>query len=245
MTDSTVPQTSTTSHPLQFKWTLWHDVAGAKGKANYAANLREVASFDTVEDFWAYVHPYCIDSTYLVSGSSPVNPNKSIMSMFLNSVILYLWRLFNNLKEPSQLVPGNTYNLFKHGIEPKWEDPQNSAGGEWRVSCPASRRPQVDVDQYWVNTILTVIGEGFAPDESDDIAGIVLNIKIGTDRIAIWTKSALDEDLQKRIGRRWRETTNISPRMEYMSFKDAMATNSRRLRFRYFIEWSQIYVHFA
>lgn len=40
-------------HPLQFKWTLWHDVAEKKSKGPYAANLREVASFDTVEDFWA------------------------------------------------------------------------------------------------------------------------------------------------------------------------------------------------
>lgn len=47
------PAESTGPHPLQFKWTLWHDRTDKK--AAYAANLREVASFDTVEDFWAYV----------------------------------------------------------------------------------------------------------------------------------------------------------------------------------------------
>lgn len=56
MTDSGAAEVPNNSHPLQFKWTLWHDVAAGKGRgsaANYAANLREVASFDTVEDFWA------------------------------------------------------------------------------------------------------------------------------------------------------------------------------------------------
>lgn len=147
----------------------------------------------------------------------------------------YTCSLFNNLKEPSTLLVGNTYNLFKSGIEPKWEDPQNTAGGEWRVGVPSSRKSSLD--EYWVNTILTVIGEGFGPDESDDITGIVLNIKRGSDRIAIWTKSALNEELQRRVGNRWRETANISPRMEYICFKDALGTtNNKRPRFRYFIE---------
>lgn len=56
MTDSEAAETSNNTHPLQFKWTLWHDVAASRGKtsaSNYAANMREVASFDTVEDFWA------------------------------------------------------------------------------------------------------------------------------------------------------------------------------------------------
>lgn len=42
-------------HPLQFKWTLWHDPPKNKGSSgkNWADNLRPIASFDTVEDFWA------------------------------------------------------------------------------------------------------------------------------------------------------------------------------------------------
>lgn len=138
-------------------------------------------------------------------------------------------RLFNNLKEPSQLSQGNTYNLFKSGIEPKWEDPANSAGGEWRCALPPTR-PE-NLDEYWVNTVLTVIGEGFGPDESDDIAGIVLNIKRMGFRIAIWTKSALDESLQKRIGNRWKETANIITRIEFISFKDALARSKARPRY--------------
>lgn len=131
--------------------------------------------------------------------------------------------------EPSQLQTANTYNLFKFGIEPKWEDPQNQMGGEWRVTVPSTRKAQLD--EYWVNTVLTVIGEGFGPAESDDIAGIVVNIKRGVDRIAIWTKTSLDKPLQESIGRRWRETASILPKMEYMAFKDAMGGGKPRARY--------------
>lgn len=139
--------------------------------------------------------------------------------------------------EPSKLLQGNTYNLFKFGIEPKWEDVQNEAGGEWRVTVPASRKTQLD--EYWVNTVLTVIGEGFSPEESDDIAGIVVNIKRGNDRIAIWTKTSLDQQLQEGIGRRWRETASIRPKIEYIAFKDSMGGvrgSGNRPRSRYQVE---------
>lgn len=106
-------------------------------------------------------------------------------------------------------------------------------GGEWRCTVPTSRSD--NMDEFWVNTVLTVIGEGFGPDESDDIAGIVVNIKRSILRIAIWTKSSLDESLQMRIGNRWKETANIMMRIEYLSFKEAL-NNKNRARPRYVLE---------
>ena len=40
-------------HPLQNRWALWY-FKNDKTK-DWASNLKLVASFDTVEDFWAYV----------------------------------------------------------------------------------------------------------------------------------------------------------------------------------------------
>lgn len=99
-------------------------------------------------------------------------------------------------------------------------------GGEWRVSTPPSSK--LDVDEYWVNTVLTVIGEGFDPEESDDIAGIVVNIKRGCLRIAIWTQNAGNEQLQMALGSRWKETANITTRMEFFSFKDSLSQTRPR-----------------
>lgn len=144
--------------------------------------------------------------------------------------------MFNNLQEPSQLAVGSTYNLFKDGIRPEWEDPANSNGGEWRVVVPPSK-PQL-LDQYWVNTLLTSIGEGFAPDDSDDIAGLVINLRRGGNRVNIWTKSALNENLQKSIGLTWKESLmNENARLEYLTFKDQMGgRRSARPAPRYIVD---------
>lgn len=140
-------------------------------------------------------------------------------------------RVFNSLKEPSLLPNNHTYNLFKSGIVPKWEDEQNQNGGEWRSFIPTSRSEILD--ECWVNTVLTVIGEGFGPSESDDIAGVVMNRKRGGyNRVAIWTKSASDEDLQMRIGQRWRDTSGMSTELKYLVFQDQLSSH-KKMRARY------------
>jgi Eukaryotic initiation factor 4E len=42
-------------HPLQFRWSMWHDQPLKTPRSAWGAELREIASFDTVEGFWAYV----------------------------------------------------------------------------------------------------------------------------------------------------------------------------------------------
>lgn len=111
----------------------------------------------------------------------------------------------------------------------------NSNGGEWRVVVPLSK-PQL-LDQYWVNTLLTTIGEGFAPEDSDDIAGLVINLRRGGNRMNIWTKSALNENLQKSIGLTWKESLmNENARLEYLTFKDQMGGRRARPTARYIVD---------
>jgi hypothetical protein len=38
-------------HPLQFSWTLWHDQPSKT--RSWGSGLKEIASFGTVEEFWA------------------------------------------------------------------------------------------------------------------------------------------------------------------------------------------------
>jgi translation initiation factor 4E len=127
------------------------------------------------------------------------------------------FRLFNNLLEPSRLPLLHTYSLFKHGTRPEWEDPKLKQGGELRVQVSRD-----SVDQAWVDTVLALIGEAFDAPESDDIAGVVLQIrKGGYHRIAIWAKSLAGEQVLRNIGVRWRQVAIRSQdQIEYMSFKD-------------------------
>lgn len=48
---------STQPHPLQFSWSLWHDQPGKNSKS-WGTELRNVASFATVEEFWSYVQSF-------------------------------------------------------------------------------------------------------------------------------------------------------------------------------------------
>ena len=119
--------------------------------------------------------------------------------------------------------------MFKDGIEPKWEDKSNENGGEWRLPLPTRKEL---LDEYWINTVLTTIGEGFEPDASDDINGIVVNLRRAGDRLSIWTKSATKEALQLSIGNRWMETAISNRPIDYTAFKD-QKVNGRHAKSRY------------
>lgn len=136
------------------------------------------------------------------------------------------WALFNNILEPSNLAASSNYHLFKEGIAPKWEDPANSEGGKWVLMNPPSYKERLD--QYWIHTVLTVIGEGFDAELSEDIAGLVLSTRRQADRISMWTKTSADEPLQKRIGEAWRATAtptglHDNVQLEYLIHKDSIA----------------------
>jgi translation initiation factor 4E len=42
------------------------------------------------------------------------------------------WRMFNNLKPASQLSIGSNYHVFRHGVIPMWEDPENKVRRVYR-----------------------------------------------------------------------------------------------------------------
>eukprot|EP00163_Fabomonas_tropica_P016150 TRINITY_DN290_c0_g1_i8.p1 TRINITY_DN290_c0_g1~~TRINITY_DN290_c0_g1_i8.p1 ORF type:complete len:327 (-),score=114.64 TRINITY_DN290_c0_g1_i8:107-1087(-) len=88
------------------------------------------------------------------------------------------WCTFNNVQPPSQLISGSNYHLFKDGIKPAWEDPHNQKGGKWIVTIPRARKAEVDT--FWLNAVLTCIGEGFT--DSDAVCGVVVSLRKASDR---------------------------------------------------------------
>jgi hypothetical protein len=60
----------------------------------------------------------------------------------------------------------DTFSMFKKGIRPEWEDPENSKGCEFFLRKTLS----ADMcDLYWENLILGMLGE--ALEEDDEICG--------------------------------------------------------------------------
>ncbi|KAB0395268.1 hypothetical protein E2I00_015829, partial [Balaenoptera physalus] len=112
------------------------------------------------------------------SNQEVANPEHYIKHPLQNS-------LYNHIQLSSNLMPGCDYSLFKDGIEPMWEDEKNKRGGRWLITLNKQQR-RSDLDRFWLETLLCLIGESF-DDYSDDVCGAVVNVRAKGDKIAIWT----------------------------------------------------------
>lgn len=57
------------------------------------------------------------------------------------------------------------FSMFKRGIRPEWEDPQNQKASEYSTAKPFD----LDIDILWENLVLALIGETI--EEHDEICG--------------------------------------------------------------------------
>lgn len=180
-------------HPLQYTWVLWYDSPGKRvAQSSWFAQMKRVAEFNTVEDFWG---------------------------------------LFNNVRVPSKITSGSNYHLFKKGIQPMWEDAANQKGGKWVVVLPKGRKDLLDA--YWLNAILSIIGENF--DDGDAICGCVISIRKQQDKLAVWTQDAEDEAAAMRIGRQLKLALSLGDGVTigYQSHADSMKKSSSFAKNRY------------
>lgn len=108
------------------------------------------------------------------------------------------WGLYLNIRPPSMLHNTCDYSVFKEGIQPMWEVAENEHGGRWLITIDKSRQSDL-LDTIWLEVLLAVIGEQFGAD-TDDICGIVVNIRNKGSKISIWTTDANKDETNRRIG---------------------------------------------
>lgn len=114
------------------------------------------------------------------------------------------WSVFNNLPAPSQfftappkprsqvggrLVEG--WSLFRHGVQPEWEDPKNSSGAE----ITASTDSLAQIDAWWEHTLLAVIGGVLSDAEEITGVRVIDKSKKGSKpvyRLELWFTEELD-----------------------------------------------------
>jgi len=93
------------------------------------------------------------------------------------------WRLFNNLPEPRAFFATksdsrrklvgqrkvDSISLFREGVKPEWEDPQNCNGGELLF-----RSEKLDLmNKLWYELVLVLVGEAISPT-----SGIIMGARI-------------------------------------------------------------------
>ncbi|XP_014209039.1 eukaryotic translation initiation factor 4E-1A isoform X2 [Copidosoma floridanum] len=143
------------------------------------------------------------------------------------------WSLYNHIKQASELKIGCDYSMFKQGIRPMWEDDANKHGGRWLINLDRKQR-SVDLDNFWLEILLCMIGEGFN-DSSDTICGAVVNIRSRQDKIALWTGNAKLEDNILEIGRKLKERLKIASKLQipYQVHRDTMVKSGSTIKSTY------------
>ncbi|CCT63002.1 probable translation initiation factor eIF-4E [Fusarium fujikuroi] len=135
-------------HPLQNKWTLWFTKPPSGKGDNWNDLLKEVITFDSVEEFWG---------------------------------------VYNNVAPVSELSLKSDYHLFKAGVRPEWEDPQNKHGGKWSYQYKDKRN--IDVDRLWLQVMMAAIGETLEDEDDGEVMGVVVNVRKAFFRIGVWTRT--------------------------------------------------------
>jgi len=115
--------------------------------------------------------------------------------------------------------------MFKHGIQPTWEDPENQRGGKWVLVCKQQwRGPRLD--SMWQGLVLALIGNAF--DDEGDVSGVVISIRAkGGDKISIWTKTCDNEEKCLRIGQQFLKSMEMDgASIGYQIHSDALAAST-------------------
>lgn len=169
-------------------------------------------SFDSVEEFWGIY----------VSAIQPL--------------IFFAANGFkNNITLTSELPQKADYHLFKKGVRPEWEDPQNKHGGKWAYT--SKEKKGVPIDDLWLNVLLAAIGETLEDDDDGEVMGVVCNVRGKFYRLGLWTKSSTSskidrKDVLTRIGTRFKESLGLPPteQVEFTGHTESASSGSTRAK---------------
>ena len=65
--------------------------------------------------------------------------------------------MYNNLYNVEEIMPNTDYMMFKKGIRPEWEDPDNREGGKWVVTLPIQEDMEEEATQAWTKSLVSMI----------------------------------------------------------------------------------------
>ncbi|KAF8821009.1 putative eukaryotic initiation factor-4E [Cardiosporidium cionae] len=154
--------------PLRYTWKLWEQVElGLKrGTAkHYSNNTKELATFSTVQEFWEIWNQLPQPSALLMQ-KRMIRKDKNGLQQEVDGLM-----------------------IFKDGVSPMWEDPANKCGGHLEFKFLAHMIGKGQIDEYWNNLVLALIGDTL--ECGDLITGVrmvdKLNVvKNGFLRIEVW-----------------------------------------------------------
>jgi translation initiation factor 4E len=160
----------------------------------------------------------------------------------------------NNIAPTSELALKSDYHLFKEGVRPEWEDPQNKHGGKWSYQFKEKRN--VPIDELWLHVMLSAIGETLEGEDDGELMGVVVNVRKGFYRIGVWTRTIgksipgggdgdvaggkgrsteKGKEVLMNIGRKFKEVLKLpaSEVVEFSGHTDSAHSGSTRAKAKY------------
>lgn len=139
---------------------------------------------------------------------------KTIQKAFTIATIREFWKYYQHMVRPSRLKENDNIYMFKAGIHPSWEAPENKGGGCLKVKLKKQRS-----NRQWEDILLATI----SPDNKliDNINGLRLKIKEKGDEVEIWLPEIREEGRLGQIKdylRRYVFGDEEAPSFDYKSF---------------------------
>lgn len=143
---------------------------------------------------------FVASTTFTKSAAVNVSEWESqIKKLHTFDTIEMFWRLWNNIPPGTELSFGSDYFLFREGIRPSWEEPQNEGGGRFLIRF--SREDPLEIrkaEKYWIWCVLSLIGETIS--HSEYINGVNFSLRRQGIKIAIWIKKCPSDEMLRSIG---------------------------------------------
>ena len=108
---------------------------------------------------------------------------------------------------PSRMPIGASLFLMRSGMSATWEE--FPSGGAWSLRLERDSCSESELDRLWESLVLAVIGEQLCLQRADEVVGCELSLRKTHAKLAVWTRSASDENVQRAIARRMRELLAI------------------------------------
>jgi translation initiation factor 4E len=230
---------------LHSPWTIWFDNPKVMAAGTKRGDV-STSTTSTTTTTTATTTSSAASTTENVTNSQPQVPKQpqqqdkwkeNLLSCGTFRTIEEFWRIYNNIRPPSTLSMNSNYSIFRVGISPSWEDPANTYGGKFVLTIDKKESKQQQhqqhqqgnkLDDYWLLTVLAMIGETMDLNGSD-IHGAVVSIRKTHDRIALWVKGGEHNEMERhtgvRIAERWKKVLNIEKEyVRYQTHKDAAAS---------------------
>lgn len=190
---------------------------------------KDVTALENPAEF-NFKHP--LNSTWTLWYTKPAVDNTESWADLLKPVVTFntveeFWGIFHAIPKVNELPLKSDYHLFRGDIKPEWEDSQNSDGGKWFCQFKGKRE---DMNELWTRTLLSVIGETIekAETETNEVNGVVFNVRRGTCKIGLWTKSC-DEERLRAIGEVFKKVLKLGDedKIEFIRHKDSDNRNAK------------------